>query len=149
MLAMQNKTTTAIPEPAICNCLALRQAARQATQLYDRHLSVVGLRTTQYSIMAKLSRLGPQTINELAGQMVMDRTTMGRAILPLQREKLVEIDAGADARTRIVRLTPAGETRLKAAASHWKDAQKQFETAYGTAESARLRTTLAEVVAAL
>jgi DNA-binding MarR family transcriptional regulator len=148
MLAMQNKTTTA-PEPALCNCLALRQAARQATQLYDRHLSAVGLRTTQYSILAKLSRLGPQTINELAGHMVMDRTTMGRAILPLQRQQLVEIDAGKDARTRIVRLTPAGETRLKAAAIHWKDAQKQFETAYGTAESTRLRTTLAEVVAAL
>jgi DNA-binding MarR family transcriptional regulator len=109
----------------------------------------VGLRTTQYSIMAKLSRLGPQTINELAGEMVMDRTTMGRAILPLHREKLVEIDAGPDARTRIVRLTSIGETRLKAAAPHWKEAQKQFETAYGTAESTRLRVALAGVVAAL
>jgi DNA-binding MarR family transcriptional regulator len=81
--------------------------------------------------------------------MVMDRTTMGRAILPLQREKLVEIDTGADARTRIVRLTPAGEARFKAAAIHWKDAQKQFETAYGADESTRLRITLAGVVAAL
>lgn len=145
---MQNKTPTAV-EPAPCNCLALRQAARQATQLYDRHLAEAGLRTTQYSIMAKLARLGPQTINELAGHMVMDRTTMGRAILPLQREKLVETGAGQDARTRIVRLTPAGEARLKIAAPHWKDAQKEFEAAYGADASTALRATLAGVVAAL
>ena len=28
-----------------CNCLALRQAARHISQLYDQHLAEVGLRT--------------------------------------------------------------------------------------------------------
>src|SRR5712691_7610084 len=70
-------------EPAICNCLALRQAARHATQLYDRHLAAEGLKTTQYSILAKLARLGPQSINALAAMMVMDRTTTTRAVRPL------------------------------------------------------------------
>ena len=41
-----------------CNCLALRQAARHISQLYDQHLAEVGLRTTQYSILSKLGRLG-------------------------------------------------------------------------------------------
>src|SRR4030088_2944710 len=50
------------PEPAICNCLALRQAARHTTQLYDRHLAPEGLRTTQYSILSKLARLGRQSM---------------------------------------------------------------------------------------
>ena len=62
MVAMQQ-------DPSVCNCLAVRQAARHVTQLYDRHLAHVGLRATQYSILARLSRLGPLSINELASAM--------------------------------------------------------------------------------
>jgi DNA-binding MarR family transcriptional regulator len=133
-------------EPAICNCLALRQAARHTTQLYDRHLAAEGLKTTQYSILAKLARLGPQSINALAAMMVMDRTTTTRAVRPLARDKLVAIAPGADERTRLVRLTPAGEKRAKAAAARWREAQKEFEAGYGTIAAARLRSDLARVV---
>jgi len=130
-----------------CNCLAVRQAARQITQLYERHMAAAGLTASQYSILAKLSRLGPLSINALAAQMVMDRTTTGRAIRPLERDKLVAIDAGSDARTRLVRLTAAGAKRFKAAAAHWQDAQREFERAYGAEEAAALRRVLARVSA--
>src|SRR5438093_5661642 len=50
----------------VCNCLALRQAARHVTQFYDQCLAPTGLRTTQFSILAKLKWLGPMTINALA-----------------------------------------------------------------------------------
>lgn len=136
-------------EPTICNCLALRQAARHATQLYDRHLAPAGLTTTQYSMLAKLARLGPHSINALAASMVADRTTMTRAVRPLARDKLVAISAGPDARTRMVRITPAGEKRLRAAAAHWRDAQKEFETGYGAQAAERLRSELARVVGAV
>jgi DNA-binding MarR family transcriptional regulator len=143
----KDKSGRDAPEPAICNCLALRQAARHATQLYDRHLAAEGLRTTQYSILAKLLRLGPQSINSLAATMVMDRTTTTRAVRPLARDKLVAIAPGEDERTRMVRITPAGEKRAKAAAARWRDAQKEFEAGYGAAEAEKLRTDLARVVA--
>ena len=78
-------------KPEVCNCLALRQAARVVTQLYDQHLAANGLRTTQYSILARLNRLGPMTINALAAELVMDRTTLGRNILPLMRDGLVRV----------------------------------------------------------
>ena len=133
-------------DPALCNCLALRQAARHATQLYDRHLAAAGLKTTQYSILAKLGRLGPQTINALAARMVMDRTTTTRAVRPLARDKLIAISPGEDERTRIVRLTPAGEQRLKEAAARWRAAQKEFEAGYGMQAAERLRQELARVV---
>ena len=61
-----------------CNCFAVRAAARHVTQFYDQVLAPTGLRTTQFSILAKLKRLGPLTINTLARDMVMDRTTLGR-----------------------------------------------------------------------
>jgi len=145
----RGSATHAPVEPAICNCLALRQAARHATQMYDRHLAPTGLKTTQYSILAKLDRLGPQSINALAAMMVMDRTTTTRAVRPLARDKLVAISPGKDERTRIVRITPAGEKRAKAAAARWRKAQEEFETGYGGAEAERLRRELARVVEAV
>jgi hypothetical protein len=75
--------------PEECTCLAIRQAARHITQFYDQHLAPAGLRITQFSILAKLRRLGPMTINALADELVMDRTTLGRNILPLVREGLL------------------------------------------------------------
>lgn len=133
-----------------CNCLAIRQAARQVTQLYDRHLAAAGLRSTQYSILSKLGRLGPLPITTLAASMAMDRTTLGRAILPLQRDKLIVVGTDEkDGRARVVRLSAAGETRLKAAAHHWRNAQREFEAAFGADDSAALRGALARVLAAV
>ena len=130
-----------------CNCLAVRQAARQITQLYERHMAAAGLTASQYSILAKLSRLGPLSINALAAHMLMDRTTTGRAIRPLERDKLVAVDAGSDARTRLVRMTPMGARRFKAAAARWREAQQEFESAYGAEDAAALRAALARVSA--
>ncbi len=148
MGAMRKTPETEIaetPDIAACNCLAIRQAARQITQLYERHLAAAGLTASQYSILAKLSRLGPLSINALAAQMMMDRTTTGRALQPLERDKLVAIEAGSDARTKLVRLTPAGVKRFKAAVACWREAQAEFERAYGIGEAAALRASLARV----
>jgi len=143
----KDETSRPLPEPAFCNCLALRQAARHATQFYDRHLAAEGLKTSQYSILAKLLRLGPQSIGALADMMVMDRTTTTRAVQPLARDRLVSIAPGEDERTRMVRITPAGEKRTKAAAARWREAQKAFDAEYGEAAAERLRKDLARVVA--
>jgi DNA-binding MarR family transcriptional regulator len=133
-------------DTVLCNCQAIRQAARQVTQFYDRHLAPAGLRTTQFSLLARLDRAGALAINELAARMVMDRTTMGRALRPLQREGLVAIDPGRDARTRALRLTPAGKRRLAKAVPLWRQAQDAFEASFGSMEAARLRTALARIV---
>jgi DNA-binding MarR family transcriptional regulator len=136
------------PDFLACNCLAVRQAARQITQLYDRHMAASGLTTSQYSILAKLSRLGPLSINALAAQMVMDRTTTGRAVQPLERDRLVAIEAGSnDARTKLVKLTAAGARRFKAAQTHWRAAQDEFEGRYGSGEAKALRNALARATA--
>ena len=59
-------------KPEVCNCLALRQASRHVTQFYDQLLASSGLRTTQFSILIRLKRAGPMTINALAKALVMD-----------------------------------------------------------------------------
>lgn len=141
------KTPPPSLEQTECNCLALRQAARHVSQAYDAHLASEGLKTTQYSILAKLSRLGPLSINELAKSMVMDRTTLGRAVRPLERDRLLAIVPDDDGRKRSLRLTPTGQARLKAAAAKWREAQKEFELAFGAHRAADLRSVLRSVVA--
>jgi DNA-binding MarR family transcriptional regulator len=130
-----------------CNCLALRQAARHVTQFYDQHLAPTGLRTTQFSILAKLRRLGPMSINALARELVMDRTTLGRTMLPLERDGLIAIkDGTVDRRSKELAVTKLGVERLQHAAKLWVDAQKEFEERFGPRRAADLRGLLGEVV---
>jgi DNA-binding MarR family transcriptional regulator len=131
-----------------CNCFAIRQAARHVTQFYDRELSEVGLRTTQFSILAALRTLGPVTINALARRLGMDRTTLGREIVPLERDGLLKADPSpTDGRAKQVRLTKTGERRFKAALAKWSQAQAQFETTFGSGKAGELRGMLRGVVA--
>jgi DNA-binding MarR family transcriptional regulator len=133
---------------AECNCFAVRSAARHVTQFYDQLLAPTGLRTTQYSILARLKRVGPLTINTLAKEMVMDRTTLGRNILPLQREGLIRIEPSAsDRRAKELHLSKAGEKRLQAATKAWWQAQEQFEKNFGSRRTGELRAILRAVVA--
>jgi DNA-binding MarR family transcriptional regulator len=134
------------PEPEICTCLALRQAARHVSQSYDQKLAPSGLRTSQFSILAKLKQHGALTINALAAALVMDRTTLGRNILPLERDGLITVaPSRADRRSKELRLTDAGNARLRAAFRLWRDAQCRFETAFGAPRTAALRALLREV----
>ena len=137
-----------LPRLEDCTCLAVRQAARHITQFYDQHLCGAGLRTTQYSILAKLRRQGPMTINVLADEMVMDRTTLGRNILPLEREGLLSVARSrADRRSKELRLTDAGAERLRAADEGWKTAQSRFAAAFGDERAVGLRALLRQVSA--
>jgi len=137
------KTVNSLPAPEECNCFAVRAAARHVSQSYDRFLAPTGLRTTQYSILARLKRKGPLTINALAEDMVMDRTTLGRNILPLQRDGLIRIEpAACDRRAKELHLTKAGERRLQAGLKGWSQAQARFDAAFGEKRAAGLRTLL-------
>ena len=134
--------------PAGCNCLALRQAARHVTQIYDRFLASAGLRATQYSILARLNRAGSMTINALAAELGMDRTTLGRNIRPLMRDGLIAAVAGrTDRRSKELRLTDDGQARVREAFKQWSKAQARFEGAFGARRAKALRALMSEVTA--
>jgi DNA-binding MarR family transcriptional regulator len=135
-----------LPQREECTCLAVRQAARHITQFYDQHLAAAGLRTTQFSILAKLMRLGPMTVNALADELVMDRTTLGRNILPLEREGLLMVAPGrADRRSKELSVTSVGIERLRAASKGWSKAQAEFASIFGVQRTVGLRALLFEV----
>src|SRR5258707_8640210 len=88
------------------------------------------------------------TTNALAAAMVMDRTTLGRNILPLQRDGLIEVVASpADRRRRELRLTQAGREKQQAAVERCAAAQHRFDEAFASDRAAELRGLLREVTA--
>lgn len=145
---MQNRNDPG-PEAAFCNCLAVRQAARRVSQFYDTYLAPLGLKSSQYSILSRLDRLGPLSINEIAEALVMDRTTTGRAIRPLERDGLLKTGAAEDGRKRVVSLTAAGRRRAGEAKRAWQQAQADFEDAFGAKAAKELRAAMHGVVKAI
>jgi DNA-binding MarR family transcriptional regulator len=110
-------------------------------------MAAIGLRSSQFSILTKLKRLGPLKINALAAAMGMDRSTLGRNILPLERDGLIRIgQAEGDLRSKEVSLTPAGSEKQRAGRRYWEAAQAGFEATFGPARSAELRALLGAVV---
>lgn len=133
---------------SLCNCFAVRQAARQVTRQYERYFAQADLTSAQFSILVALSEQGPMTMLDLATVLVMDRTTLLRAMKPLQREQLLRSAASdADPRQLVFALSPAGERKLKQAMPLWAKAQEEFEAGMGTREAARLRSALLALAA--
>lgn len=137
-----------LARPEECNCLAVRQVARHVTQFYNRVMAPAGMRTSQFSLLAKLQRLGPLTINALAAEMVMDRTTLGRTVRPLIRDGLVvAARRNDDRRSTELRLSDRGAARLRDAVRLWIRAQDRFAEIFGTERTANLRAVLRAVTA--
>jgi DNA-binding MarR family transcriptional regulator len=129
-----------------CACANLRKAARAVTQLFDEALAPSGLRVTQFTLLVTSCLIGESTINELATKMAMDRTTLSRNLKPLVRIGLLEMHPGEDGRTRLVRITPAGERSLEEAYPLWQQAQQQTVYVLGEEGLVALLGDVAQVV---
>jgi DNA-binding MarR family transcriptional regulator len=125
------------------DCFAIRQAARFTSQLYDRHLAQAGLTISQFSILNRIRRAAPMTMKQLGDEMLMERTTLVRALQPLQRDGLVSTrSATTQGRGLSLSLTEAGEAKLVDARLLWRAAQEEFERRFGAQRAADLRREL-------
>jgi DNA-binding MarR family transcriptional regulator len=104
--------------------MALRKAARALTRLYDDRLSAKGMTTTQFAILGMLERRGDLPLSDLADLLVMDRTTLYRAIAPLERRGWVAVSPGAG-RSKIAKLSDAGRAARASGKEDWGVAQRR------------------------
>ncbi len=121
---------SAAPSPA-CACGRLRRAARALTQLYDDAMAPSGLRVTQFSLLRTLLQEGPMRISELSARQLIERTALSRNLDPLVERGFVDVSSGRDARTRVAKVTRAGEKALLDATPLWKRAQAQVARMIG------------------
>src|SRR6266700_576391 len=133
---------------AMCVCSNLRRASRAVTNYYDGLLGQVSdLRVSQVIVLVVLYLAGPQTINELAEMMALDRTTIGRNLRPLAQQSLLTLTAGSDQRTRVVTLTTQGEETLLRIVPPWEQAQAHMVVGMGQEQVAEFLTQLSTVAA--
>jgi DNA-binding MarR family transcriptional regulator len=132
------------PEPAP------DQITEAAPKLHDEALRPSELATTQYALLATLSRAGrPLPQGELAAQQEMAWTTLSRTLKPLARDGWVRIVPGEDRRTRNVAITEAGEAALEEARPLWRSVQERVVIEVGLERVERLLAELAAVAGRL
>ena len=135
--------------PTGCSSLKLRQLSRRVSQHFDHVVLAAGLKTTQYSLLSQVVRLGPIRPGELADAMEMDASTLTRNLQPLVAQGWVEVGPGDDGRSRYVTATDAGRAKRAQAQLEWKRAQRAFNERIGDARVIRLHALLDECLALL
>ena len=81
---MQAEPTTLAPVlPRGCTNFKLRQLMRRIAAHYDAEMAKCGLKTTQYSLLSHVLKLGPIRPSDLAVAMKMDASTLTRNLRPL------------------------------------------------------------------
>ncbi len=131
---------------ADCSCDRIRRSARQVTQLYETMLREVGIKPSQFTILATLANSGTIALSPLADQLMLDRTGLTRNLAVLERNGWVRIQPGPhDQRQRVVALSNLGFDKLDQAIPHWRRAQQALSKKAGETTLVDLRENLLKI----
>lgn len=136
-------------KPQGCTNLKLRQLLRRVAQLYDAEVGKAGLRTTQYSLLSHVCKLGPVRPVDLAGAMKLSPSTLSRNLQPLIAAGLLAVEPGDDARSRRIVATDAGREKRQEAQRRWRAAQEQLNAVLGPRKVVALHALLDEFTESL
>ncbi len=139
----------ALPLPQGCTNFKLRQLVRRVSQHYDAKMAQCGIKTTQYSLLSHVLKLAPIRPSDLAAAMKMDASTLTRNLRPLVDAGWVTLEAGADARSRLIDITDAGRHKRAEALHSWKLAQSGLNDTLGLERVAALHVLINESLALL
>ena len=140
--AMAKPTARAINQAEgvdLCYALAVRRQARRVSRLYDRHLAPAGLSVSQLTILFLLHTHERLKVAALADILVMERTSLVRALKPLQAAGWVVAKRPDGGRAFDLALSEAGARKLDQARPLWKNAQAAFEREVGRERAIRFR----------
>jgi len=136
-------------KPQGCTSSKVRQLARRLAQHYDAEVLQCGLKTTQYSLLSHVVKLGPIRSVDLADRLKMTASTLSRNLQPMVAGGWLEMAPGADARSRLVRATEAGVAKQHEAQRHWKAAQQKLNAQLGVERVAALHALIDDSLALL
>lgn len=108
-----------LTHPANCLTFNLQRTTRRLLRGFEEAARTAGLTAPQFTTLSLISGFGEITITHLAERLGTDRTTMTRNLDLLVRKGWVTEAESEDARRRILKLTKAGEAKLKAALPIW------------------------------
>jgi DNA-binding MarR family transcriptional regulator len=121
-----------------CTDTKLHQLVRVMGRHYDAELGKEGLRTTQFWLLTLLQENGPARPCDLAKAMALEPSTLTRKLQPLIATGWLESVAGADRRTRNVRITASGRIKRAEGLRRWKAAEARVRELIGAENVERL-----------
>ena len=124
----------------------LRRALLQLEELHRAHLAPQGVSARQLAVLMFLDGREPESQQQAARHLGVDRTTMVGLLDALEAKALVTRHAdAADRRRNVVELTDAGRTTLERATQASDEAEKQLLSGLDATEAAQLRELLGRV----
>lgn len=139
----------AIARPQGCTNFRLRHLARQLSRHYDAEVAKSGLKTTQYSLLSHVLRLGPIRPVDLAQAMGVDASTLTRNLKPMLAAGWITQSEGPDARSRLIEITDAGRGKRTEAQRHWRVAQEKLNELLGLERVLALHALVDDSIAVL
>ena len=100
---------------------------------------------TQFSILRRIARQEPLPLMQLADLLVMDRTTLYRALRPICRRGWVAIVDG-QGRSKAAKLTTRGRRAVTSATSAWEAVQAKLLGKVGAGEWKSIEASLARLI---
>jgi DNA-binding MarR family transcriptional regulator len=127
------------PSPAealfgTCSAYKARQLARKVNAHFDAYMAECSLKMTQFALLGFVGRFGPLQPSALAAQMELSASTLSRNIKPLIAQGWLAMGEGANARSRLLILTPEGTLLCKQAHKRWQQAQNDLQERVGLAQ---------------
>ncbi|MGE3335846.1 MAG: MarR family winged helix-turn-helix transcriptional regulator [Rhodospirillaceae bacterium] len=133
----------------VCLCHNIRRAARTIGRRYDAALASAGLTSGQFTILAAAAALSPLPLPVLREILAMDRTSLNRTLKPLERNGLIEINAGAGRRAGHIVLTAEGAVTFRDAGQLWRAAQADASQQLGAGRTGQFLSLLNGAATAL
>lgn len=126
-----------------CAALRARMAARSISRTFDRALKPCGLRITQFTLLAVISREYPMSLAMMADLLGMERSSLVRSIKRLEKDHLIRHkERGSRGAFRLA-LTDEGKLKLEEALPLWRMVQKEVVESLGAAQWEKTREGLA------
>jgi DNA-binding MarR family transcriptional regulator len=125
-----------------CTDTKLRQLVRLVGRRYDAELRKAGLGMTQFWVLTQILEHGPARPCDLAKAMALEPSTLTRTLKPLMAAGWLELAAGADRRTRSVRITSSGRMKRAEGLRRWQSADMRVRELLGAQNVKRLDAVL-------
>src|SRR6478735_3140160 len=121
----------------------LKRALADLESLHEQHLAPAGISARELAVLLFLDGREPESQQQAAARLGIDRTTMVGLLDSLERKNLVarRPDAG-DRRRNVVVLTDAGQAKLHAALKASNAAEEELLAPLDEREAAQLRALL-------
>src|SRR5215470_2876986 len=122
-------TSATLPTP--CACTSIKKLSRVLGRVYDAALAGSPINVTQLAVLRCIARRKGEPLLHVADELEMDRSSLYRALAPMQRDGWVRVSPGIDARSRSAVITRKGCGLLKQAGEQWEKIQTGVVEGFG------------------